>query len=121
LSYEVLGLLCLGVLWANTLVVAAAAWKELRTLSALRARRARLRLLVVAFIVGELLACAFATRLALWPPVFGRVSTIGGVLCLAFFLAVTPVGVWVRDRCRPPSRAVSQGAGTEGADGEVQK
>ena len=72
-------------------------------------------LLIVAFIVGELLACALATRLALWEPLFGRVGTLGGVLCLGFFLAVTPIGVWVRDRCRPPSRAFLHGVWTKGA------
>ena len=71
--------------------------------------------LVAAFIVGELLACALATRLALWQPLFGRVGTLGGVLCLGFFLAVTPIGVWVRDRCRPPSRAFLHGVWTKGA------
>jgi hypothetical protein len=70
--------------------------------------RGRIRL-VLLFVVAELLACAICTRLATWAPAFGSVSTLGGALCLAFFLAVTPVGVWVRDRCRAPDRAFLHG------------
>jgi hypothetical protein len=63
----------------------------------------------LAFIVVELLLCALCTRIALWPPLFDRVSTIGGALCLGFFLGVTPVGVYVRDRCAPPSQSLVNG------------
>jgi len=65
--------------------------------------------LVLSFIAGELSVCALCTRVATWPPVFGTVSTVGGVMCLAFFLLVTPMGVRVRDACRPPSRAFLRG------------
>lgn len=67
------------------------------------------RWLVVLFIVAELAACGACTRLALAEPVFGTLSTIGGVLCLGFFLAVTPIGVAVRDACRPPSTSFVRG------------
>jgi hypothetical protein len=77
-----------------------------------RAFVARQSRLVVAFIVSELVTCAVCTRLATWPPAFGRVSTFGGALCLAFFLGVTPIGVWIRDRCRPPSCAFLHGVWT---------
>ena len=70
-----------------------------------RAFIARRRAALLAFVAGELAVCALCTLLAAWPPVFGRVSTAGAVLCLAFFLGVTPLGVWLRDRCAPPSRA----------------
>ncbi len=67
------------------------------------------RSLVVLFIIAELLTCGACTRLALTEPVFGALSTMGGALCLAFFLAVTPLGVALRDACRPPSRAQVRG------------
>ena len=66
-------------------------------------------LVAIAFIVLELAACALATRVATWPPVFGRTSTVGGLMCIAFFLGVTPAGVAVRDACRLPSEARLRG------------
>lgn len=72
----------------------------------------RHRRLVAAFIAGDLFACALCTTLAVWPPAFGRVGTVGGALCLAFFLGVTPLGVWLRDRCRPPDRGLLHGVWT---------
>jgi hypothetical protein len=57
------------------------------------------------FICGELTACAAATALTLWPPAWGPVCTAGGVLCLVLFLAITPLGVALRDWCRTPDRA----------------
>jgi hypothetical protein len=110
-TYSILAVLCLAALWTTALLVAASALGELRALRALRASlrppgrefvRDRSRL-VLLFVVTELLACAICTRLATWPPAFGSVGTLGGALCLAFFLAVTPAGVWVRDRCRVPA------------------
>jgi len=67
------------------------------------------RSLVILFILVELLACGACTRLALSAPIFGPLSTFGGALCLAFFLAVTPLGVAVRDACRPPSISLLRG------------
>jgi hypothetical protein len=69
--------------------------------------------LIAGFIAVELLACAACTRVVTWPPAFGLVGTIGGLLCLAFFLGVTPIGVWVRDRCRLPGRGVLGGVWTK--------
>jgi hypothetical protein len=65
--------------------------------------------LAVVFIVSELAICALATRIATWPPVFGRTSILGALLCIAFFLGVTPVGVAVRESCRWPSEARLRG------------
>jgi hypothetical protein len=70
---------------------------------------ARKAALAAAFLVAELLVAAACTAVALWPPVFGRVSTAGGVLCLAFFLLVQPAGTAVRDAVRVPSRAIVRG------------
>jgi len=61
------------------------------------------------FIVAELVIAAALTWLALRPPVFGLVSTLGGALCLAHFLLVQPAGTWLRDALRPPSRAFLRG------------
>nr|AYM54525.1 hypothetical protein [Racemicystis crocea] len=61
------------------------------------------------FIVAELAIAAALTWLALRPPVFGLVSTLGGALCLAYFLLVQPAGTWLRDALRPPSRAFLRG------------
>ncbi|MFK7990164.1 MAG: hypothetical protein AB8I08_29360 [Sandaracinaceae bacterium] len=51
--------------------------------------------------VGLLGAC---TAVALWPPQFGLVSTIGGALCLVYFLAVQPLGTALRDAIKNPAR-----------------
>jgi hypothetical protein len=61
------------------------------------------------FIVAELAAAAGCTAVALRPPVFGAVSTVGGVLCLGFFLAVQPAGTMVHDALVVPSRAFVRG------------
>jgi hypothetical protein len=63
--------------------------------------------------------CAFAllvvvllgaiTLVALWPPAFGVVSTVGAILAVAFFLLVQPAGTAMRDRVRIPSRAAGRG------------
>jgi hypothetical protein len=62
-----------------------------------------------AFIAGELLAAAGCTALALHAPVFGGVSTLGGILGLGFFLAVQPAATGVRDVMLVPSRAAVRG------------
>jgi len=62
------------------------------------------------FVLGTLLVAAGATAVALWPPHFGVVSTVGGALCLAYFLLIQPLGTAVRDAVRPPSRAILRGS-----------
>ena len=62
-----------------------------------------------AFIVAEIAAAAGCTALALRPPVFGAVSTVGGALCLGFFLLVQPAGTMVRDALLVPSRTALRG------------
>ncbi|HEY1959059.1 MAG TPA: hypothetical protein VGH28_25775 [Polyangiaceae bacterium] len=59
----------------------------------------------VLFIPLELAVCAAATRLALATPHFGKTSIAGAIVCLAFFLGVTPLGVALREGARRPSRA----------------
>jgi hypothetical protein len=62
------------------------------------------------FAIVEVAVAAGLTLLVLVPPVFdGWPSTLGGVLCLAFFLAVQPLGTAVRDAVRPPGRASVRG------------
>lgn len=65
------------------------------------ASRARL---IVAFVVLAALALFVVTGLALYPPHFGVVSTIGGALGLAYFLAIQPLGTAVRDAVKTPAR-----------------
>lgn len=65
--------------------------------------------LATTFIVAELLAAAGCTALALWPPLFGALSTLGGALCLAFFLLVQPAGTAIRDALLVPSLAPVRG------------
>ncbi|APR76300.1 Hypothetical protein A7982_01647 [Minicystis rosea] len=74
-----------------------------------RAVVARKAALAGAFIAAELLLAAACTAVALWPPVFGRVSTIGGALCLGYFLLVQPAGTAVRDAILTPSRTPVRG------------
>lgn len=53
------------------------------------------------------IACGVVTAIALVPPVFGLVSTIGGALGIAYFLIVQPLGTAARDAARlPPKRLV---------------
>ncbi len=65
--------------------------------------------LVWFFIVAEVLAAAACTALALVKPWFGPVSSVGGVLCLAYFLAIQPLGNMVRDAVRTPCQAFLRG------------
>lgn len=62
-----------------------------------------------AFAVAVLLVAAGCTAVALVPPVFGTVSTVGGALCLLFFLLVQPAGVAMREAVRVPGQAVLRG------------
>ena len=60
--------------------------------------------LLVGFVLGALVLLALVTGVALWPPHFGLVSTIGGALGLAYFLAIQPLGTAVRDAVKTPAR-----------------
>ena len=71
----------------------------------------RVRLLV-GFVAGALALLIALTGVALWPPVFGVVSTIGGALCVAYFLAIQPLGTAVRDAVRTPGRRMLGAAWT---------
>jgi hypothetical protein len=68
-----------------------------------------------AFIAVELLGAAACTALALYPPLFGLVSTIGGALGLAFFVLVQPAGTAARDAMLVPSLAPVRGQWVRGA------
>jgi len=69
-------------------------------------------LLVATFIPAELAVCAAATRVAWSAPHFGAVSVVGAVLCLAFFLGVTPLAVALRESVRAPNIAYLRGRWT---------
>ncbi|MCA9695757.1 MAG: hypothetical protein KC636_39635 [Myxococcales bacterium] len=56
------------------------------------------------------LGCSIA---ALWPPVFGTVSTVGAVAGAAALLSNMLFGTQIRDAVRPPSRAFVRGAWQE--------
>lgn len=67
----------------------------------------RRRAMLLGFAAADVLGCAAVTAIALWPPALGPVSTIGGVLGVAYFLAITPIANAVRDAAKiPPDRAV---------------
>jgi hypothetical protein len=63
-------------------------------------------LFVWAVSAAILISAALVTAVALVPPAFGWVSTVGGVLGLAYFLGVQPIGVWLRDQVSSPARQV---------------
>jgi hypothetical protein len=65
----------------------------------LRARRAGLAV----FALGSIVVCGAITAVALVPPIFGTISTIGGALGLLFFVLVQPAGVRARNWARLPS------------------
>ena len=65
--------------------------------------------LVALFILGDLAIAAASSAVALWPPRFGLVSTLGGAACLGFFLIIQPAGTALRDAVRLPSRASLRG------------
>jgi hypothetical protein len=91
----VLGGLALAVFWQTTLLVSWATVREVTHDTDPR-RAAQIRWVVA----GMLLGAAACTTLALWPPVFGRISTVGGLAGLAFFLLVQPLGTALRDHAR---------------------
>lgn len=65
----------------------------------LRSRRAGL----IAFAIASVALCGVITAVALVPPIFGTISTIGGALGLLFFVLVQPAGVRARNWARVPS------------------
>ena len=65
--------------------------------------------MLLAFIFAVIGAAALCSYLALYPPIFGTVSIIGGVLGLVFFLLVQPAGVLARDAALTPNRAHLRG------------
>ncbi|AKF07339.1 hypothetical protein [Sandaracinus amylolyticus] len=68
----------------------------------------RKRALLAGFAVLTVLSCAVVSLIACWPPALGTISTIGGVLGVAYFLAIQPLGTAVRDAARiPPERLVT--------------
>lgn len=73
------------------------------------------------FIVLVIAVAAGCTAIALYRPHFGLVSTIGGALCLAYFLLVQPAGTAVRDRALFPHEHVLRGSWVKGAEPHEQK
>jgi hypothetical protein len=65
--------------------------------------------LATLFLVGEVVVAGACTAVALWPPRFGLVSTLGGAACLGFFLIAQPAGTALREALRLPSRAWLRG------------
>lgn len=70
--------------------------------------RARL-LATFGLIAVDLAWVALGTTLALWPPVFGAVSTLGAAVLLGHFLGMTPLAMASRERSRTPDVAVLRG------------
>ncbi len=68
--------------------------------------------LLAAFVVAELAVAAVVTAVAALPPHFGPRSVVGAVLCLGYFLGVTPLAVALRERVRPPDEAYQRGTWT---------
>lgn len=69
----------------------------------------RKRSMLLGFAAAAVLGCAIVSAIALWPPAFGAVSTIGGVLCVAYFLAIQPLGTAARDAARLPPEGLVGG------------
>ncbi len=65
--------------------------------------------LAALFIAGDITLAAAGSAVALWPPRFGLVSTLGGAACLGFFLIAQPAGTALRDAVLLPSRAWLRG------------
>jgi hypothetical protein len=72
--------------------------------------------LIVGFCLAALAGLALVTALALWPPHFGLVSTVGGALGLAYFLGIQPLGTAVRDAVKTPARRPVGGLWTRPAE-----
>ncbi len=110
LTPEVMGLFALGVMWLSTALVVAVAIDD-----AFRARRKPVAI-AVAFTAGAVIlgAATGITWLALTPPVFGPISTLGGAMGLAYFLLVQPAGVMLRRRLHAEAGA-AEPAGNPGS------
>jgi hypothetical protein len=78
-----------------------------------RALSKRKVLLDLGVMLGIFSVAVAGTALAAWPPRFGTRSIVGATLCLAYFLLVQPVGTWLRDALRAPSRPIVRGAMVE--------
>jgi hypothetical protein len=65
--------------------------------------------LAALFIIGDVALAAACSAVALRPPRFGLVSTLGGAACLGFFLIAQPAGTALRDAVLLPSRAWLRG------------
>ncbi len=65
---------------------------------------ARARRPLRALVATALLGAAGFTFVALWPPVFGAVSTAGAFAALVFFLVIQPLGTAARDHALLPHR-----------------
>jgi hypothetical protein len=76
--------------------------------------------LILAFQLTVLGLVSGITFLALYPPVFGTVSTLGGMLGLVYFLGIQPIGVAVRESTRLPPDAPLRGSWSDehGADAD---
>jgi hypothetical protein len=61
-------------------------------------------LLIAGFVAVALVLLAAITALAVVPPPFGLISTIGAALGLAYFLAIQPLGTALRDAVKTPAR-----------------
>ena len=70
------------------------------------ARRLLMGLGFTLFSVGAALAI---TRLAIWDPLFGPISTIGGLLGLVYFLGLQPLGVAFRNATCTPGQQLATG------------
>lgn len=70
--------------------------------------------LIVGFVLAASAGLAAVSALALWRPWFGTVSTIGGALCVAYFLGIQPLGTAVRDAVRTPARRPVNGTWQRG-------
>ena len=68
--------------------------------------------LVVAYQLFVLASVAAITFVATYPPVFGTVSTIGGVAGLLWFVLIQPLGVAAQEAVLLPHEAILRGSWT---------
>jgi len=66
--------------------------------------------LVIGFQLMVLAMAGGITYLALYPPLFGTVSTIGGVVGLLYFITIQAVGVSVREMTLAPPKTALRGS-----------